>query len=97
VPVVTVVIPYDSRQAKNDLRDGADTIVGIAVRRPPECWHAPARRIMYDLHAPAELGDELFIGEGRHMLVGPCVYGNMVYGIMSTGAGMSAITYSVDH
>ena len=86
IPVVAVIIPNDSRQAKDFLGNGADTIVGIAVRGAPESWYTAARRIVDNLHAPTKLRENLFIGKGRHVGVAPCVHGNMIYRAMSTWA-----------
>lgn len=66
VPVPGVVVPDDGLEAEDAFGDGADTVVDVAEGWAPETRDTAAVEVRDDLHGPAELGDDLVVGEGGH-------------------------------
>lgn len=72
-PVIGVVVPEHVGQAEDFFGNGTNTVVDVALRRSPELGNVSAAVIGEDLHGPAELSNELLIGESSAELVGSSV------------------------
>lgn len=70
--LVVVRRPDDGAQAHLE-RDGPHAVVNVAVRRAERVGR-DARDVLDDLHRPAELGDDLLVGERREGRVRPGVH-----------------------
>lgn len=66
VPVPCIMCPHDGLEAEYPLGDGSDAIVDVAIWRTPEARDAATIEVGHDLERPAELADNLLVGQGSH-------------------------------
>ena len=81
-PVCRIAVPNYRCEAEYFRGDGANSVVGVSIRRPPVARNTSPSRVVNDLQCPANLSNDLFVGEGCHVRVGPCVDTNVVFELL---------------
>lgn len=72
------MIPNDGRQTKYRRGDGGYTHVRVTVRGTPITAKPTPGRVVNQLKRPTKLGNDVRIGQCRHIRVGPSVHGNII-------------------
>lgn len=90
--VDSLLVPDDGGETEDLLSNSADALVGVTHRGAPVLGDPAARRVVNDLHCPAELADHLEVVHRRHVRVCPCVNGNITCGSNNQSRLQKAIT-----
>lgn len=73
------MIPDDGLQPKDGLCDGNDTVIRVPVWRPPVLWYTTTSRVVDNVHGPAQLAQDVFIAQSRHVRMRPSVNSDIVF------------------
>lgn len=73
-----LLIPHDRLHAKDRLSDGDDAVIGVTVWGTPILWKTTTGGVVDELHGPPKLAEHVFVAQGGHVRMGPCVDGDVV-------------------
>lgn len=90
-----LLVPNNSSQAE-DLSDGPNTVVRVTIGRPPVLGQTSIGRIVDDLHRPAELTEQLLVGESGHVRMGPRMHGDVTLEFLVGPQELRRVVQDVD-
>lgn len=91
-----LLVPNDGVQAEYLLCNSTHTVVRVTIGRSPVFGQASTRRVMNDLHRPAEFSEQLLVRQRGHVGVRPGVHGNVVVELLEGPEELLRVVEDVD-
>ena len=73
-----LLVPDNSREAEDLLRDRTNAVVRVAVGGTPVLGKTATSRVVNDLHSPTEFSHNLQVRHSGHVRMSPSMNGDIV-------------------